>query len=55
MPSPVMTLTSPSAEKVILKGGLFDHMPEPDREFHEGDMIPWVKVIKAGEEEKEKL
>ncbi|KAF2797522.1 hypothetical protein K505DRAFT_298129 [Melanomma pulvis-pyrius CBS 109.77] len=53
--SPVMTLNSPNAEKVILKGGLFDHMPEPGLEFHEGDKMPWMKVVKAGGEEKAKV
>ncbi len=55
LPSPVMTLNSPNAEKVILKGGLFDHMPEPGLEFHEGDKMPWMKIVKADEEEKEKV
>ncbi|KAF2705750.1 hypothetical protein K504DRAFT_438924 [Pleomassaria siparia CBS 279.74] len=50
--SPVMTLVSPDAEKAILKAGLFDHMPEPNFEFHEADKKPWVKVLKAGEAEK---
>jgi hypothetical protein len=47
-----MTLASPDAEKVILKGGLFDHMPEPNFEFHEADKLGWIKVPKAGEAEK---
>jgi hypothetical protein len=47
--SPVMTVTSPDTEKVILKGGLFDHMSEPNFEVFEADKLSWIKIPKAGE------
>ena len=47
-----MTLASLDADKGLVKGGLFDHMPEPSIEFHEADRKPWVKIIRVGEEEK---
>lgn len=47
-----MTVTSPDAEKVILKGGLFDHMSSPNFEVFETDKLSWITIPKAGEAEK---
>ena len=50
--SPVMTVTSPGAEKVILKGGLFDQMSDPNFEVFKNDKLSWIEIPKLGEAEK---
>jgi len=39
-----MSVISPDAEKVVLKGGLFDYMPEPILEGFETDKLSWIKT-----------
>jgi hypothetical protein len=44
-----MSVISPDAEKVVLKGGLFDYMPEPTLEGFETDKLSWIKIPMASE------
>lgn len=48
MCSPVVTLLSPESPKVIVKGGLFDRIPEPTFESFAEDKPSWMNVAKAG-------
>ena len=45
-----MTLLSGETPKVILKGGLFEHIPAPAAKSFEHEEPPWMKVAKAGDE-----
>ncbi|KAF2112875.1 Mss4-like protein [Lophiotrema nucula] len=44
--SPVMSVMSPDNPMVILKGGLFNHLPEPLHEVFTHDKAPWLDVKK---------
>ncbi|KAH7355790.1 Mss4-like protein [Pyrenochaeta sp. MPI-SDFR-AT-0127] len=48
--SPVMSLFAGESSQVILKGGLFEHIPPPAFKSFEQEEPKWLKVTKFGEE-----
>ncbi|KAF1847011.1 uncharacterized protein K460DRAFT_363126 [Cucurbitaria berberidis CBS 394.84] len=47
---PIMSLFAGETPQVILKGGIFEHIPAPAFKSFDHEEPTWMKVVKAGEE-----
>jgi hypothetical protein len=43
--SPVATVLSEDSPKIILKSGLFEHLPAPSHKFFEEEKPSWMEVV----------
>lgn len=47
--SPVASLLADESPKMVLNGGLFDHLPEPGHKSFEQEEPSWMSIVKPGE------